>query len=90
MLEWARLNLKKQRQTVNAARLAQIEQLFHVALELDLEKRSTFLNEVCADDVELKNEVTSLIAEAVNASAFQILPASGSSTALHAGKRLGS
>lgn len=43
-------------------RWAQIEQLFHRAVECDAKQRSILLNETCKDDEELRKDVESLLA----------------------------
>jgi serine/threonine protein kinase len=42
-------------------RWAQVERLYHAALEQDVEQRAAFLQEACADDEELRQEVESLL-----------------------------
>src|SRR5437667_333545 len=44
-------------------RRRQIEELYHAALERDPGRRSGFLAEACRDDVELRREVESLLAQ---------------------------
>ena len=39
-----------------------IQDLFHRALERPIEERDTFLDSVCADDLEIRREVDSLLA----------------------------
>jgi non-specific serine/threonine protein kinase/serine/threonine-protein kinase len=42
-------------------RWAQIEDIFHAALELPVHERSDFLNTSCAGDPELRREVEALL-----------------------------
>jgi len=44
------------------SRWQRIEEIFHRAVELAPEARSTFLNEVCARDESLRQEIESLLA----------------------------
>ena len=43
-------------------RWEQIEQLYHAALERELEARDAFLDEACAGDEDLRREVAGLLA----------------------------
>lgn len=47
---------------MDAERWAQIEQLFHRAVECDVEERTTLLNEACENDEGLRREVELLLA----------------------------
>ena len=51
-------------------RWQQIEEVFHAALEVDLEKRPSFLNEKTDGDTELRAEVEKLISQFGDASSF--------------------
>ncbi len=42
-------------------RWQQINELYHDALELDANRQATFLNQACAGDAALRDEVESLI-----------------------------
>jgi eukaryotic-like serine/threonine-protein kinase len=46
---------------VTAERWAQIEELFHRAIESDSENRAAVLNEACVNDAELRKEVEALL-----------------------------
>jgi len=52
-----------------------VDQLFHSALELDSEKRTAFLLEVCAGDESLRRQVESLISAHEKAGSFIERPA---------------
>ena len=52
-----------------------LNQLFHAALEHDLTRRATFLDEACAGDPSLRVEVASLLAHHEQASGFIDTPA---------------
>ncbi|MGH9956080.1 MAG: protein kinase domain-containing protein, partial [Pyrinomonadaceae bacterium] len=56
-------------------RYRQIGELYHAALELDPDERSSFLEQACAGDAALKSEVESLIASHEQASDFINEPA---------------
>jgi eukaryotic-like serine/threonine-protein kinase len=43
-------------------RWARIDQLLDEAMDLPVAERAAFLNETCADDVELRREIESLLA----------------------------
>ncbi len=47
-----------------ADRWRRIEELFHAALELDLDARSAFLQQACGADADLRREVESLLQSA--------------------------
>jgi WD40 repeat protein len=55
---------------MNQDRWRQIDQLCQAALERDPNQRARFLDEVCADDAELRKEVDSLLAGQAEASGF--------------------
>ncbi|MGH9936716.1 MAG: protein kinase domain-containing protein, partial [Blastocatellia bacterium] len=59
---------------MNAERLQRIEELFHAALERELEARPKFLEGVCADDGELRAGVEALLQ--ANAQAPEFIVAS--------------
>src|ERR1035438_1306392 len=46
---------------VEAARWLQIQEVFHAASELPPDARSSYLDEVCAGDTELRNEVEGVL-----------------------------
>ena len=56
-------------------RWQQINELYHDALELDTNRQATFLNQACAGDVGLRDEVESLIASHDQAGSFISEPA---------------
>jgi hypothetical protein len=56
-------------------RWQQINELYHNALELDASGQGTFLNQACAGDAELRDEVESLIASHDQAGSFISEPA---------------
>src|SRR5437867_6778907 len=56
-------------------RWQRINQLYHDALELDANRQATFLNQACAGDAGLRNEVESLIASHDKAGSFIAEPA---------------
>src|SRR5262245_35335146 len=56
-------------------RLRQIEQLYHAALEHDLQRRAHFLAAACAGDEELRREVESLLGYQEQAESFIETPA---------------
>ena len=56
-------------------RYRQVGELYHAALEVEPEKRASFLDEACSGDVELRNEVESLIASHEEAADFIASPA---------------
>jgi len=56
-------------------RWQQINELYHLAVELDANRQATFLNEACAGDVGLRDEVESLIVSHDQAGSFIAEPA---------------
>jgi serine/threonine protein kinase len=56
-------------------RWQQINELYHNAVELDASGQATFLNQACAGDAELRDEVESLIASHDQAGSFISEPA---------------
>ncbi len=46
---------------MNSERSKKVEEIFRKALELDAEDQTEYLNEVCGEDTELKNEIAALI-----------------------------
>jgi len=56
-------------------RWRQIDELYHLALELDANRQVTFLNQACAADAELRDEVESLIVSHDQAGTFISEPA---------------
>src|SRR6266571_174683 len=50
---------------MSPSRLEQIEQLYYSALAREPDERSTFLDEACGDDEELKRQLELLLAEDV-------------------------
>jgi len=56
-------------------RYQQIGDIFHAALEFDVERRATFLDQACAGDEALRHDVESLIASHEQASDFIKAPA---------------
>jgi hypothetical protein len=55
--------------------LDQVEQLYHSALALEPNQRAAFLDKVCGFDVELRQEVQSLLAQAEQRDSFLEMPA---------------
>src|SRR5262245_44679471 len=55
---------------MNPDRWRQIGQLYHSALEMELEARAVFLNRACGDDAELRREVESLLRARQQADGF--------------------
>jgi len=49
-------------------RWQQVEELFHAALECEPERRTAFLAKACQDDLELRREVESLLAQGLSSS----------------------
>jgi serine/threonine protein kinase len=56
-------------------RWKQIEKLYDAALELDADRRASFLDQVCEGDEELRREVASLLASEGQAGSFLAAPA---------------
>jgi serine/threonine protein kinase/tetratricopeptide (TPR) repeat protein len=56
-------------------RWQQINELYHLAVELDANRQATFLNEACAADAALRDEVESLIVSHDQAGSFISEPA---------------
>src|SRR5712691_7498498 len=56
-------------------RWQQINELYHDAVELDANGQATFLNQACAGDADLRDEVESLIASHDQAGSFIAVPA---------------
>ena len=52
-----------------------VKEIFLAALEKDAEKRAAFLDEVCADDTDLRGEVESLLASHEESADFIEIPA---------------
>lgn len=46
---------------MNAERLSTIEEIYHAALAVDINRRSDFLSDICGDDLELRGEVETLL-----------------------------
>ncbi len=46
---------------MNAERLSTIEEIYHAALGVDINRRSDFLSNICGDDLELRGEVETLL-----------------------------
>lgn len=61
--------------TIDANRWRQIETILDQALDLPSERRSTLLDEVCADDQGLRLEVEALLAADAEAGSFLVTPA---------------
>jgi serine/threonine protein kinase len=55
---------------MNPDRWRQIGQLYHSALEMELEERAAFLDGACGDDAELRREVESLLQARQHADGF--------------------
>ena len=76
-------------------RWERIEELYHSALELPVDMRSTFLSEACAGDPDLLREVQDLIAHdldsnsAVDRPAWERVAGIGNTPELESGTRLG-
>jgi predicted ATPase len=60
---------------VNAREYAQVERLYHAALELPRDRRDAFLADACNGDVALRREVESLLQADAEAGAFIATPA---------------
>ena len=56
-------------------RWGQIERLYHAALQRDEQQHAAFLNEACAGDRALRQEVESLLAREHSAERFLAAPA---------------
>ena len=56
-------------------RYRQVGEIYHAALDVEPDKRAVFLDQACADDAELRNEVESLIASNEQAVDFIASPA---------------
>ena len=46
---------------MNAERLSKIEEIYHAAIAVDINRRSDFLSDICGDDLELRGEVETLL-----------------------------
>src|SRR5262245_26536544 len=65
----------------------QLKQIFQSALEQDPAERSAFLDQVCGNDPELRNEVESLIASHDEASdSIEIIAAEAATAMISAGQ----
>ncbi len=61
---------------MDRARLSQIEEIYHAALDVDIEERPEFLSDICGDDRDLRREVENLLSFAeVNSSLIDQPPA---------------
>ncbi len=60
---------------MKAERWQQVERLYHAALEREESDRAAFLEEMCAGDVDLRQEVTALLASRARAGSFLEEPA---------------
>ena len=60
---------------MDADRFRRVEELYHAALERPSDERSAFLDEACANDAQLRNEVESLLAFESKADRFLEKPA---------------
>jgi eukaryotic-like serine/threonine-protein kinase len=60
---------------MSSARWKQVEEIFHAALEREAAARMDFLNEVCAEDPDLRREVDSLLKAAGEGGSFMERPA---------------
>jgi len=60
---------------MKSERWRKIDELYHVALEHDADERAGFLDQMCAGDAELRQEVLSLIASHEQAGTFIAEPA---------------
>jgi serine/threonine protein kinase len=60
---------------VDAERWRKVNEVFHAALEHDGQGRASFLDDACADDVELRREVESLLRSHADAGDFIESPA---------------
>jgi GAF domain-containing protein len=58
-----------------AERQGRVEELFHIALQLEQEERAAFLSEACSSDPGLKSEVESLISAHERSGSFLDKPA---------------
>jgi serine/threonine protein kinase len=58
---------------LRAGRWQQIEKIFYSALECETDRRARFLDEACADDLELRKEVESLLAADQQANGWNLL-----------------
>lgn len=60
---------------MNPERWKQVDEVLNAVLDLEADKRAAYLNEVCAGDEALRNEVESLLAADVKAGSFIETPA---------------
>src|SRR5213593_477288 len=60
---------------MNPERWQQVDKLFHSALDRTPEERATFLDEACADDEALRQQVEALLAAPEQAGSFIENPA---------------
>ena len=60
---------------MNPERWRKIEEVYHAALEWQESQRAAFLEEVCAGDPALRDEVESLLAQGEHAASFIESPA---------------
>lgn len=74
---------------MNQDRWQQIEALYHAALELPEGERATYINEVCAGDAALRDEVATLIAEAEQPDGYLSKPTLTLGLSLLASERAG-
>jgi len=79
---------------MNAESWRRIEELYHAAQARPAKERAAFLDEACAGDAKLHQEVESLLAQPVSTDGFLERPALGaaqpiSTMRLAAGTRLG-
>ena len=70
--------------SMTAERWRRIEELYHAAQARPADERAAFLDEACAGDATLRQEVESLLAQPVSADEFLERPARGRGPADHA------
>ncbi len=70
------------RNTLSANRWQQLDELFQATLELPQEKRCSFLDDVCADDTDLRREVESLLAADSDNDSFMKQPVDAGAAAV--------
>ena len=67
---------------MDAGRLKQIEEIYHAALGIELDRRESFFNEHCGTDENLRREVESLLAVETNSGGFLDTPPESLATAM--------
>ncbi len=72
---------------MNPERWQQASQILEIALERSPERRAAYLDEVCANDDELRRELESLLAASVQAGSLLDSPAMDSDGRCGVGRR---